>query len=85
MVTSRTMRTLALSLVLTLALAAPALAGDNGEGILGETDDKLVTLFSLGVLGFFVLVIFAGSFIQGRLERRKDEQKAHALRQREGW
>ena len=38
------MRTFALSLFFTLALAAPALAGDNGEGFLGETDDKVVTL-----------------------------------------
>ena len=27
-------------LVTSLVLAAPAMAGDNGEGLLGETDDK---------------------------------------------
>ena len=85
MLTSRTMRALALSLFLTLVFAAPAMAGDNGEGLAGETDDKYVTLFSLGVLVFFVVVVTVGTIIQSRLEKRKDEQKAHALRQREGW
>jgi hypothetical protein len=85
MLTSREMRALALSLFLTLVFAAPAMAGDNGEGWAGETDDKIVTLFSLGVLVFFVLVVVIGTIIQSRLEKRKDEQKAHALRQREGW
>lgn len=79
------MRTFALSLFFTLALAAPALAGDNGEGFLGETDDKVVTFFSLGVLLFFVAVVVVGSLIQGRLDKRKDEKKAHQLRQRAGW
>ena len=85
MLTSRKMRALALSLILSLALAAPALAGDNGEGLAGETDDKYVTLFSLGVLVFFVVVVTVGTIIQSRLEKRKDEQKAHKLRRREGW
>lgn len=79
------MRTFALSLFFSLALAAPALAGDNGEGFLGETDDKVVTFFSLGVLLFFVAVAVIGSLIQGRLDKRKDEKKAHQLRQRAGW
>ncbi len=79
------MRTFALSLFFTLTLAAPALAGDNGEGFLGETDDKVVTFFSLGVPLFFVTVVVVGSLIQGRLDKRKDEKKAHQLRQHAGW
>jgi len=79
------MRTLALSLFLSLALAAPAFAGDNGEGVLGETDDKVVTFFSLGVLLFFTVVVIVGSLIQGRLDKRKDEKRAHQLRRRAGW
>ena len=85
MLTSLAMRALALSLVFTLAYAVPAMAGDNGEGFLGETDDKVVTLFSLGVLGFFFLVAVLGTVIQSRLEKRKEEQQAHKLRHREGW
>jgi Kef-type K+ transport system membrane component KefB len=68
-----------------LLTAAPAFAGDNGEGLVGETDDKIITFFSLGVILFFLLVVIIGSFIQGRLERRKNERKATELRKRVGW
>ena len=59
-------------------------AGDNGEGLAGETTDKLVTFFSLGVAIFFVLVVTLGSIAQILLERRKERQKA-AHFQRYGW
>ncbi len=68
-----------------LATAVPALAGDNGEGLAGETDDKVVTFFSLGVILFFVVVVVLGTIVQQRLERRKEEQKAARVRQRIGW
>ena len=68
-----------------LIAAAPALASDNGEGIVGETDDRIITFFCLGVVIFFVIVTIVGSTIQGRLERRKDERKATELRKRVGW
>jgi hypothetical protein len=79
------MRVVALTLLINLALAAPALAGDNGEGLAGETDDKRVTFFSLGVAGFFVLVVVVGSAVQHVLDRRKEEKKAIHMRQRAGW
>jgi hypothetical protein len=69
----------------SLVLAAPAFAGDNGEGLAGETDDRLVTFFCLGVLIFFVLWVVLVSALQGRLERRKEERKAVELRKRVGW
>lgn len=78
-------RVSALTLTSFLLLAGPAFAGDNGEGLLGETDDKLVTFFSLGVMLFFVAVVVIGTIIQSRLERRKDEAKAARLKQRTGW
>ena len=80
-------RSLAPLVILTtfLLTAAPAFAGDNGEGLVGETDDKIVTFFSLGVILFFLLVIITGSFIQGRLEKRKNARKATELRKRVGW
>lgn len=68
-------KTLFLSLALTLALATNAFAGDNGMGWIGEADDKIVTFFGLGLVILFPLVAFIGSFIQGRLERRADERK----------
>jgi len=78
-------RILALTCVFVLLPAAAALAHDNGEGLVGETDDKIVTFFSLGVIVFFTLVVIAGSVIQGRLEKRKESQKALELRRRVGW
>ena len=69
----------------SLVLAAPALAGDNGEGLAGETDDRLVTFFSLGVVVFFVVFVILASALQGRLEKRKNERKAVELRKRVGW
>jgi uncharacterized membrane protein YphA (DoxX/SURF4 family) len=66
-------------------LATTAFAGVDGEGLMGETTDKQVTFFSLGVLLFFVIVIVVGSAIQGSLERRKEQAKAARMRQRTGW
>lgn len=84
------MKLLPATLVIWLATAATALAsekepaGDNGEGFAGETTDKVVTFFSLGVLLFFVLVVTLGTIIQSLLERRKERRKASHF-QRYGW
>jgi hypothetical protein len=60
-------------------------AHDNGEGLFGETDDRIITFFSLGVVLFFAVFVAAMSALQGRLERRKEERKAAELRRRVGW
>ncbi len=73
------------AVLVSLALAAPAFAGDNGEGLIGETDDKIVTFFGLGLVVFFTLVTIVGSTIQALLERRKEQRKATELRRRIGW
>jgi uncharacterized membrane protein YphA (DoxX/SURF4 family) len=65
--------------------AASAFAQTDGEGLLGETDDKMVTFISLGVLLFFVFVITIGTIIQSSLDRRKDEKNQARMRQRTGW
>ena len=84
------MRLVPTTLVIWLATAATALAseqepaGDNGEGFAGETTDKVVTFFSLGVLIFFVLVVTLGTIAQSLLERRKERRKASHF-QRYGW
>jgi hypothetical protein len=83
------MRLLPPTLFAWLALAGTAFAEqeparDNGEGLAGETTDKLVTFFSLGVLIFFLLVVTLGTIIQSLLERRKERQKASHF-QRYGW
>ena len=75
------------SLGLLLALAAPALAagGDDGEGWVGEADDRIITFVSLGVVVFFPVVVTLLSLLQAALDRRKERRKASALRRRAGW
>ena len=60
-------------------------AADNGEGLVGETDDRIVTFFSLGVVVFFAVLVVLLSALQARLDRRKEERKAAELRKRVGW
>src|SRR3954453_13342776 len=80
----RTPITIAATLALLLATAAPAMA-HAGEGWAGELNDKVITFFSLGVMLFFVLVIIVGSTIQGRLEKKKEQKKAAQALARTGW
>jgi hypothetical protein len=68
-----------------LVPAATAFAGDNGEGLYGETDDKIITFFSLGVVIFFAVFVIVASWLQAALDRRKQERKAVELRKRVGW
>jgi hypothetical protein len=65
--------------------AATAFAGDNGEGLYGETDDKVITFFCLGVVLFFTLFVILASWLQAALDRRKEQRKAVELRKRVGW
>ncbi|TML30481.1 MAG: hypothetical protein E6G30_03000 [Actinobacteria bacterium] len=72
---------------LTLALWAPAaLAGkpDNGEGLWGETNDKVVTDAGFLLIGAFPLLVLLLSLLQWRLDKRKEARKA-AARSRVDW
>jgi hypothetical protein len=60
-------------------------ASDNGEGLVGETDDRIITFASLGVVVFFTVAVILLSALQGRLEKRKKQRKASELRKRVGW
>jgi hypothetical protein len=60
-------------------------ASDNGEGLLGELNDRVITFFSLGVIIFFTVFVILASWLQGRLDKRKQERKALELRRRVGW
>ena len=65
--------------VISLMLLAPAaLAHDGGEGLYGQTNDKVVTVAGFILIVFFPAFIFFATLIQGRLEKRKDERKAAA-------
>jgi hypothetical protein len=55
-----------------LALMAPAaLAHDGGEGLWGQTNDKVTAAIGGILIVFIPLFIFTASLIQGRLEKRK--------------
>ena len=75
----RTLHTLWLT-VLLLALTAPvALASeghDAGEGLWGETNDKVITNAGFFLIAFFPLFILVMSLLQGSLDKRKDRRKA---------
>ena len=74
-----------LALAFWLIPAATAIAGDNGEGLYGETDDKVVTFFALGVVIFFAVFVILASALQAFLDKRKEQRKAVELRKRVGW
>jgi len=90
---------LALSVtVLWLALMAPtALAAlsppggesnpTGGQGLYGETDDKVVTNAGFILIAGFPLLVAGLSLLQWRLEKRKDARKAaeKARRTRAEW
>jgi hypothetical protein len=61
-----------------LVLAPAALAHDGGEGLYGQTNDKVTTAAGFILIIFFPTFIFVASMIQGRLEKRKDARKAAA-------
>ena len=59
------------TLLVTLALAAPAMAEKGGEGLYGKTNDKVITNFGYGLIIFFTTLVIALSVGQYLLERRK--------------
>jgi len=75
----RSLHVTLLSLALLAATAPVALASeghDGGEGLWGETNDKVITNAGFFLIAFFPLFIFAMSMLQWRLEKRKDRRKA---------
>jgi hypothetical protein len=70
-----------LSLIGLLAMAPTAMAAD-GVGLLGRTDDKLVTYFCFGVMIFFTALVIALSLIQIRLDGRKERMREELERLR---
>ena len=85
--TRRLSTTALLALTALLVLAAPALAHDGGEGLYGETNDRVVTNAGFILIIFFPLFIFAVSMLQWRLEVRKARRKAgtNGDEERGGW
>jgi len=71
---------------LLLALSAPvALAAeghDGGEGLYGETSDKVVTNAGFIIIAAFPLLVLILSMLQWRLDKRKDARKRAAKARR---
>jgi hypothetical protein len=87
----RVLRTSLLALALLAATAPAAFAHDGGEGLWGETNDKVITNAGFILIAFFPTFILLASLLQWRLEKRKDARlkakKARAGRAdvRGGW
>ena len=47
---------------------------DGGEGLYGQTNDKVVAATGFILIAFIPIFIFVASMIQGRLEKRKHER-----------
>ena len=71
-----TVQTLLLTAFLLAASAPVAAAHDGGEGLWGETNDKVVTNAGFVLIAAFPLLIFLLSMLQWRLDKRKDARKA---------
>jgi membrane protease YdiL (CAAX protease family) len=75
---------IALLTVVAFALLAPAaLAHDGGEGLYGETDDKVVTYAGFALIVGFPIMILIFTLIQQSLDRRKDRRMAAAKARKE--
>ena len=74
----RVLKTSILTLALFAATAPAALAHDGGEGLWGETNDKVVTNAGFILIAFFPLFVLVASLIQWKLEKRKDARKKAA-------
>jgi preprotein translocase subunit SecG len=61
-----------------MAMASIDHGGVSGQGLYGETDDRVVTNAGFMVIAFFPLLIFVLSMLQWRLDKRRDARKAAA-------
>jgi hypothetical protein len=73
---------LATLVVAAMLVLAPAASAADGVGLYGRTDDKVVTFFAFGVIGFFTLLVITLSLVQIRLENRKDRAREELERLR---
>jgi hypothetical protein len=65
--------------LVSLALAPVAAAEtmkNDGRGLYGETNDKVVTNAGFIIIVFFPLFVAAASLLQRRLDRRKQARQA---------
>jgi preprotein translocase subunit SecG len=79
------LRIAVLTIVLFALTAPAALASDHdgGEGLWGETNDKVVTNAGFILIVFFPVLALVLTLIQMRLDRRKDRRLAAAKARKE--
>jgi hypothetical protein len=82
---------IALLMFAPAALASGFAESGGGQGLYGETDDKVITNWMFLVIAFFPTVIVILSLIQWRLDKRKHARMDAAKRRaassdwRGGW
>ena len=86
--TTRLLTTLVATGVVLLLTTQSAFAsidhgGVSGQGLYGETTDRVVTNAGFIIIAFFPLLIFVLSMLQWRLDKRRDARKA-AVKARAG-
>ncbi len=69
-------RTAPLTLLLVLVIAPAASAMNDGRGLYGATNDKVVTNAGFILILFFPTFIFLMSRLQAHLDKRKEARKA---------
>ena len=74
----RALGTSLLTLALLAAAAPAAVAHDGGEGLWGETNDKVITNAGFILIAFFPLFVLFASLLQWRLDKRKEARKRAA-------
>jgi hypothetical protein len=73
---------LSLALLAVAAPAAPAAGHDGGEGLWGETNDKVITNAGFILIAFFPVFVLLASLLQWQLDKRKERRKAAAKARR---
>jgi hypothetical protein len=82
----RRLTTTVLTALTLLALAAPsALAQSSGEGLYGETNDKVVTNAGFILIAAFPTLILLLSLLQYTLDKRKERRKKAAKLGEQRW
>jgi hypothetical protein len=71
----RVLKTSVLALALLAATAPAAFGHDGGEGLWGETNDKVITNAGFILIAFFPTFILLASLLQWRLDKRKEARK----------
>jgi hypothetical protein len=72
------LRTALLTVIAFGVLAPVAAAHDGGEGLYGETDDKVVTMAGFILIAGIPVMLLIFTLIQQGLDRRKDRRLAAA-------